>query len=187
MQRDLVEQARTGDHEAFAALARASSDRLFALARLVLGDSDAAADALQEALIAAWRDIRALREPDAWEAWSARLTVRACYRLAKRERRHRRFQRMAVGDDDPAFAVEERARVLDRDEIERGFHALEPDQRAVLVLHFYLGLPLTEAAVVLGVPVGTAKSRLHRGLVAMRASLTASSGQVQPNPGGQSA
>jgi RNA polymerase sigma-70 factor (ECF subfamily) len=186
MQRDLVERARGGDHDAFTVLARGSSDRLFALARLILRDSEAAADALQEALILAWRDIRALREPDAWDAWSTRLTVRACYRLAKQERRRTRLQRMAVGDDDPALATETTPPILDRDEVERGFLALDADQRAVMVLHFYQGRPLTEVATILGIPAGTVKSRLHRGLVAMRASLVADRGRV-PHPEGQSA
>jgi RNA polymerase sigma-70 factor (ECF subfamily) len=108
MQRDLVERARQGDHDAFAELARASGDRMFALASLVLGDSEAAKDALQEALILAWRDIRGLREPEAWEAWSNRLTVRACYRLAKRERRRTSLQRIVL-PEDPALAVEPRS------------------------------------------------------------------------------
>jgi RNA polymerase sigma-70 factor (ECF subfamily) len=187
MQRDLVERARGGDHDAFAALARASSDRLFALARLILSDSDAAADALQEALILAWRDIRALREADAWEAWSTRLTVRACYRLAKQERRRTSLQRMAVGDDDPALAFETPPAILDRDQVERGFVSLDADQRAVMVLHFYQGLPLTEVAAVLGIPAGTVKSRLHRGLAAMRTTLTADQAHRETQPGGQSA
>jgi RNA polymerase sigma-70 factor (ECF subfamily) len=170
MQRELVEQARDGDHDAFAELARRSSDRMFALASLILGDAEAAKDALQDALILAWRDIRALREPVAWEAWSNRLTVRACYRLAKRERKRSSLQRMVL-PDDPALAIEPRSAILDRDEIERGFRSLDPAQRAIMVLHFYLGLPLTEAALVLGIPTGTAKSRLHRGLAAMRTAL----------------
>jgi RNA polymerase sigma-70 factor (ECF subfamily) len=170
MQHDLVERARDGDHDAFAELARESSDRMFALASLILGDAEAAKDALQEALILAWRDIRALREPVAWEAWSNRLTVRACYRLARRERKRSSLQRM-VGPDDPALAFEPRSAILDRDEVERGFRTLDADQRAIMVLHFYLGLPLTEAALVLGIPSGTAKSRLHRGLTAMRTAL----------------
>jgi RNA polymerase sigma-70 factor (ECF subfamily) len=185
MQRDLVERARTGDHQAFAELARASSDRLFALASLVLGDSEAAQDALQEALILAWRGIQALREPDAWEAWSTRLTVRACYKLARRERRRTRLQRV-VAADDPGLAFERPPAILDRDEVERGFRTLGTDQRVIMVLHFYLGLPLTEAATVLGIPAGTAKSRLHRGLLAMRAALEADRHATSPLAGERS-
>jgi RNA polymerase sigma-70 factor (ECF subfamily) len=165
----LVGRAKQGDHDAFAELARASGDRLFRLASLILGDSELAQDALQEALILAWRDIRALREPDAWDAWINRLTVRACHRLARRERRRTRVELTVA--DDPSFAVEQRPAILDQDEVERGFRALGTDQRVVLVLHFYLGMPLHEAAEILGVPLGTVKSRLHRGLLAMRIAL----------------
>lgn len=84
MQRELVERARSGDHEAFSDLARASMDRLYALATLILRDADRAQDVVQEALISAWRDMRALRDPDAWEAWLHRLTVRAHYKMPAR-------------------------------------------------------------------------------------------------------
>ncbi len=80
MQRELVERARSGDREAFSALAAASISRLYAVANLILRDGDRAQDAVQEALVSAWRDVRALRDPDAWDAWLNRLTVRACYR-----------------------------------------------------------------------------------------------------------
>ena len=140
MQRDLVERAMRGDHDAFSVLAHASSDRLFGLARLVLGDSHTAQDALPEALILAWRDIRALREPDAWEAWLTRLTVRACYRIGEQCRRRTRVERNLLELDGTSGQEDERS-VLDHDEIERGFRVLAPDQRAVMLLHLYLGDP----------------------------------------------
>jgi RNA polymerase sigma-70 factor (ECF subfamily) len=92
--------------------------------------------------------------------------------MASRERKCTRALRV-VEPDDPALAFEPRSEILDRDEVERGFRGLDPGQRAVMVLHYYLGLPLTEAALVLGIPAGTAKSRLHRGLSAMRTALRA--------------
>ena len=87
MQRQLVERAIEGDHEAFTDLVDASIGRLFAVACLILRDRDRAEDAVQEALVSAWRDVRSLREPDAWDAWLHRLTVWACYRLSRKERR----------------------------------------------------------------------------------------------------
>ena len=87
MQRELVERARSGDLEAFSDLARASITRLYAVATLILGDRDRAEDAVQDALVLAWQGIHALRDPEAWEAWLHRLTVRACYERAKKERR----------------------------------------------------------------------------------------------------
>ncbi|HSL97435.1 MAG TPA: RNA polymerase sigma factor [Candidatus Deferrimicrobiaceae bacterium] len=172
MDRTLVERARDGDHEAFAALAGAAVDRLYATASLILRDDDRANDAVQDALIAAWRGIRALREPDAWNAWLHRLLVRACYRLAGRERTSPVVE-LRLLDEQPSDGADVANRVVDRDQLDRGFRRLPVDQRAVLVLHHYLGLSLVEAAAILGIPTGTAKSRLHRATEAMRAALEA--------------
>lgn len=171
MDRELVERARSGDHEAFAALVRASVDRAYAVAALVLHDRDRAEDAVQDALVAAWRGIRALREPGAWDAWLQRLVVRSSYRLARREGQAR-VTWVDPGSADPGR--EDGAGALaDRDQIDRGLSRLPAEQRAILVLHYYLGLPLTEVAAVLGIPAGTVKSRLHRAIAGMRADLDA--------------
>jgi RNA polymerase sigma-70 factor, ECF subfamily len=171
MRRDLVQRAMAGDHEAFSELARLSIDRLYAIARLILSDSDRAQDATQEALILAWRDIAALRDPDRFEAWLRRLLVNACYREARRHRT-KRVMEANVAFVDPELPDTSRD-IADRDELERGFAALEPDQRVLLVLHYYIGLPLAETADALGLPIGTVKSRLFRSLQALRASLDA--------------
>jgi RNA polymerase sigma-70 factor (ECF subfamily) len=171
MQRDLVERAQRGDRESFSVVADASMARLYNLAQLMLSDGDLAEDAVQETLIVAWRDLRALRDPDRFEAWLTRILVRSVYRLANRERRQvgrRLFARVGeVTTPDPARAFE------DRDAIDRGFRRLKAEHRAVLVVHHYLGLSGDEAAEVLGVPVGTVRSRLHRATAAMRAALDA--------------
>lgn len=171
MRRDLVERAMAGDHDAFSELARVSIGRLYAVARLVLRDPQRAEDATQEALVAAWRDLSALRDPDRFDAWLHRLLVRACYREAARARRSWTVEvnvreREGIAPD-PAHDL------ADRDQLERGFRRLAPDQRAVIVLHHYLGLTLDETAEALGVPPGTARSRLHRATGALRAALDA--------------
>lgn len=178
MRRDLVQRAMAHDHEAFTELARLSIDKLYAIARLILHDQQRAEDATQEALVSAWRDIAALRDPDRFEAWLRRLLVRACYREADRERTRRLMEVHVPLFETP---VPDASRDLaDRDELERGFRALKPEQRAILVLHFYLGLPLAETADALGIPVGTVKSRIHRSTQALRAALDAQarSGQI---------
>ena len=152
MQRELVERARTGDRDAFSDLARASMDRQYAVATLILRDSDRAQDAVQEALVSAWRDMRALRDPDAWDAWLHRLTVRACYRLARKERRRNLVELHVVPDPEPARPYDLAMSVAERDRMERELDRLPIDQRAVMVLHFYLDLPLTEAADDPGYP-----------------------------------
>lgn len=177
----LVERAREGDHDAFATLAESSTDRLYGVAMLILRDSDRAQDAVQEALVSAWRDVRGLRDPEAWDAWIHRLVVRACYREADRLRRRRLLVQTfdptqpTIGDGSEALA--------DRDEIERGFRRLTVEQRAILVLHFHGGLSAAETGDVLGIPEGTAKSRLNRALHAMRAALEADARGIQLNQG----
>ena len=173
MQRDLVERARRGDHDAFATLAGAAVSRLDSAAWLILRDAEQAKDAVQNALVRAWRDLPTLRDPDRFDPWLHRLLVRACIDEARRLRRHK-VDLELPNLDLPSTAGMESA-VADRDQLERGFLRLSPDMRAVIVLHHYLDLPLPEVAVVLRIPLGTAKSRLHRALQSMRAALDADS------------
>jgi RNA polymerase sigma-70 factor, ECF subfamily len=171
MQRELVERAMAGDHDAFSELARVSIGRLYVVARLIVRDDAVAEDATQEALVSAWSHLGALRDPDRFEAWLHRLLVRACYREAARHQRRRRLEVHVPVVEAPA--ADSTTDFADRDQLERGFRRLDTDQRAVLVLHHYLGLSLDEAAEVLGVPPGTVGSRLHRATQAMRAALEA--------------
>jgi RNA polymerase sigma-70 factor (ECF subfamily) len=176
-----VERAGKGDHDAFAVLARASVGRLDAVARLILRDADLARDAVQEALVRAWRDLPGLRDPGNFDAWLHRLTVNASIDAVRRRRR-RVIEVELMPVHDPSIP-DETTRVADRDQVARALERLDPEQRAVIVLHYYLGLPLQDAAAALGIPVGTAKSRLHRALTSLRASL----GDEAPDsiPGGR--
>ncbi len=172
MRRETVERAMEGDHDAFSELARASMDRQYAVATLILRDSDRARDAVQESLIAAWRDIRALRDPGKWEAWLHRLTARACYRLASKERRRTTVELRLITEPVPDPGAHFALSIEERDRMERELGRLTIDQRAVMVLHFYADLTLQQAADILEIPVGTAKSRLHYGLRALRSSMS---------------
>jgi RNA polymerase sigma-70 factor (ECF subfamily) len=167
---DLVERARAGDHTAFAILARAAFGRMYGAAKLILRDQYRAEDAVQEALLQAWRHISALRAPDAWDVWLYRLTVRVCYRLA-RPGRERAVVALDLQPDREAPGSDFTKSVVERDRISAALTRLPLDQRAVIVLHFYLDLTLAQAAGVLDVPTGTAKSRLNRGLAALRVAL----------------
>jgi len=126
MQRDLAERARRGDHDAFTALVDGSIGRLYAVAYLILRDRDRAHDAVQEALVAAWRDIHGVRDPDRIDAWFRRLVVRACYRQARLERR-RTVVELRVVPGEPPVSPSHELTVVDRDRLERGFARLGPD------------------------------------------------------------
>ena len=168
-QRELVVRAGQGDHDAFAVLARDALVRLDAVARLILRDSELARDAVQEALVRAWRDLPRLREPERFDAWLHRLTVRTCIDAARVHRRRVIEVELTSVLDEPV--PDGTAAFADRDFIDRALGRLDPAQRAILVLRYYLDLTLPEAADVLGIPVGTAKSRLHRSLEALRATV----------------
>jgi RNA polymerase sigma factor (sigma-70 family) len=169
--RDLVEQAQRGDREAFAILARTRGDRLFGIARRILRDISLAEDAVQQALVIAWRELPRLRDPDRFDVWLQRTLVHACYSEARRKRAWITSVR-ELPVDGPV-APDDFASMIDRDEVERGFRRLPPDQRAILVLHHYLGLDSGQIGEVLDIPAGTARSRLHYAHRAMRALLEA--------------
>jgi RNA polymerase sigma-70 factor (ECF subfamily) len=172
MQRDLVIRARSGDHDAFSTLAASAVDRLHRTAWLILRSNDDAADAVQEALLAAWLHIAAVRDPDRFDAWLNRLLVHACYRLARRTTR-REVLEIPMSVPDPRAPQDAQEALATRDQLERAFRRLTPEQRGALVVHHFLGLPDAEAASVLEIAVGTFKSRLHRASVAMRAAIEA--------------
>jgi RNA polymerase sigma-70 factor (ECF subfamily) len=167
--RTLVERARQGDAEAFDALARSVGDRCMAIAFRILRDASLAEDAVQAALIVAWRQIRGLRDAERFEAWLQRILTHECYAEARRSRRWSTDVRILPS---PTSADDVHA-VHDRDQIDRAFRRLTLEQRAVLVFHHYLDLPLVEVADRLAIPLGTAKSRLHHATAAFRASLDA--------------
>lgn len=171
MDRDLVERASDGDREAFGVLARVHADRLYAIAYRILRDFDRSEDAVQQALVIAWRELPRLRDLDRFEPWLHRILVRTCYAEA---RRHRDWSaQIRVLPVDGPTSPDATVSFADRDEVDRGFRRLPPEQRAILVLHHYLGLTPTEIAETLGIPAGTARSRLHYAHRAMRAALEA--------------
>jgi RNA polymerase sigma-70 factor (ECF subfamily) len=170
-----VERAKRGDHDAFAELARAAVVRLDGAARLILRDPELARDAVQDGLIRAWRDLPKLRDPDRFDAWLHRLTVNSCIDQTRRRRR-RPIEVELTPIHAPAMA--DMSGVLaDRDLVDGVLRHLSERERAIVVLHYFLGMPLTEVAATLGIPVGTVKSRLHRALGEMRVAIAA-----EPNP-----
>ena len=172
MQRDLVVAARDGDLDAYSQLVRAAFPRLYGVANLILRDADRAQDAVQDALVLAWKHVGALRDPDAWDAWLRRLTVRSCYKVARKEKRRTEVEGHVTLDAGSAVTHDSSTDVAERDWVVSKLDAIDIDQRAVIVLHYYLDLPVMDVAEILDIPYGTAASRLHRGLEAMRNSMS---------------
>lgn len=177
MDRDLIEKARRGDREAFTVLVHQVSGSLYAVAYRILRDTGTAEDALQNALVLAWRRLPKLRDADRFEAWIHRILVHACYDESQRTRAWR--QSVTLLPMELHGAADGTSTVADRDELERAFRRLTVEQRAVFVLHHYLGLPLVEVAETLGIPAGTARSRLHYAIAGLRTALAA---VAEPEP-----
>jgi RNA polymerase sigma-70 factor (ECF subfamily) len=179
---ELVRQARDGDRDAYDVLVTELVDHLYRIARLILRDYDSAEDAVQEALVRCWRNLPQLRDPDRFDAWLNRILLNAVTDEARTRRRYGAsltVLRMEPSQPDGVGAL------ADRDELDRVFGRLSIEHRTVVVLHFYLGLTVDQVATTIGIPVGTAKSRLHYATEALRAALEADARSV--SAGGVSA
>ena len=170
--REIVLRAQHGDRDAFARLATEAIGAMDRLARLITRDPDHARDAFQNALVRAWRDLPTLRDPALFDAWLRRITVR-CSLDELRGRRGRRVIEVELTEIHHPLVDDTTASTADREALERAFRRLGPEDRALVVMHYYLGLALPEAADALGIPLGTAKSRLSRGRASLRAALEA--------------
>jgi RNA polymerase sigma-70 factor, ECF subfamily len=178
----LVRRARTGDAAAFEVLVDTRIDRCYRLAWSILSNEADAADATQDALVSAWRQLPRLRDPAAFDGWLNRIVANA----ARMARRHRgRLREVSVspahpGDEAtrPEPPQDPRARTamdefVDNDAIGRAFDRLRPQDRLILVLHHVEERPVAEIARSLGVPVGTAKWRLHVARTALQKAMEA--------------
>ena len=169
-QHGLVDRARRGDRQAFAELVRAAGARLDATARLILRDPELAQDAVQDTLIRAWTSLPGLRDPATFDHWLHSLVAHACLDLVRKRRR--RVVEVELTPLHFTESFDDTGHLADRDLLDRALARLEPEHRAVVVLHYYLDLPLPQVARILGIPGGTAKSRLHRSLGILRSAMS---------------
>jgi RNA polymerase sigma-70 factor (ECF subfamily) len=174
-----VRRAMAGDHDAFAAIANAHVDRMYALARLILRDADRAEDATQDALVRAWRELPRLRDPERFGAWLRRLLVTACYDEGRRMRQRAEVTWLADLDRP---TPDETTGVIDRDRLDRAFRRLPLEQRVVVVLNHVEGLSHDEIARTLNLPIGTVKSRVRYALAGLRSALDADERQPAEPP-----
>lgn len=173
MRTRLVERARDGDDVAFAELVDLDGDLCYGIAYRILRDVERAQDVVQQAFLIAWRDLPRLRDAERFSPWLYGLLVNACY---EELRRHRRWvSRIRVLPVDGPSGPDSTVSVDDRDMLDRAFLRLTPEHRAVFVLHHHTGFPLLEVADIVGVPLGTVKSRLHYATRILRAAILADS------------
>lgn len=167
----MVQRAQAGDRDAYEQLAREVSQPLFLTASRILRDTDAAEDAVQLTLVAIWRDLRTLRDPERFSAWAYRTLVRFC-NLEGRRKRRAGVTFVEIGESS-VVTGDDTDLVIVRDELATAFAALSLDHRTVIVLRHVAGLSLGEIAEILDIPYGTVGSRLHHAILAMRRALDA--------------
>jgi RNA polymerase sigma-70 factor (ECF subfamily) len=165
-----VTRARQGDSTAFEQLAMQHVTNLYRIATAMVGAADAR-DVTQETLVAAWRQLPRLRDDGRFEPWLRQICVNRCRNELRRRARHPEtnnlladaFETHRASSADPS-ALDRRLAVSD------ALAVLPPTQRAVVVLHYFVGLPLREVAGTLAIPEGTVKSRLGAALTQLRAA-----------------
>jgi RNA polymerase sigma-70 factor (ECF subfamily) len=185
MDQDLVVRAQKGERRAFEALAAADYPRLFRLAYGILRDRQAAEDASQDALVGIWRNLRRLRDPARFEAWSYRLLVNTCHDHIRRRSRWLPESTLARAHEPTIGDAAEG--IVERDEVERALTRLSVEHRVVLAFRFLLDMTPDEIADTLEVPRKTVYSRLRRATDEMRAVLEAQERTVIGGPARQEA
>jgi RNA polymerase sigma-70 factor (ECF subfamily) len=170
---DLVIAARARDDDAFMSLVSIETPEAFRLSLAILRQHHDAEDALQEAFVRAWRDLPRLRDTERWPAWFRRIVV-SCAIDTGRRRKGNRI--VPLDFHEPTPASDGSAERADRDEVLVAIGHLDARDRALLALRFGHDLELPDVAAALGIPLGTAKSRLHRALGRLRTQLETSDG-----------
>ena len=161
---DLIGRAKTGDRFAFDELVGPLIDQAFRLAYGMLHDRQAAEDAVQEAAVRAWRKLNNLRPGTEMRPWFLAVVANQCRTIARG--RWWSVLRVELSLGSPGAEFEDT--IVRGADVRSALRKLSPEHREVLVLHYYLDLPLDEVAAIAGIPVGTAKSRINRGIATMR-------------------
>jgi len=176
--RSLVDLARDGDAAAFESLVRTRMDAMYRLGLAILGDEADAADAAQMTFVAAWRHLPRLRDIDRFDAWLQRVAVNSCRTVlrARGRRRIREIPMAAMAAEERGLGVAAPARA-DAELLRAAIRHLSSGHSAILALHHLDGRPVTEVAEILGIPIGTAKSRLFKARAELEKALQKEEGR----------
>jgi RNA polymerase sigma-70 factor, ECF subfamily len=167
---ELVAAARGGDDQAFAALVRRHERRVYNLAYRMLGRPEDARDASQEAFVSCYRNLRRFRGDAAFGTWLHRIALNACYDILRKRPQEPVELTEGLAQSSTGDPADQAAAVVD---IQRALLMVPPEFRAVIVMHDVQAVPYEEISVALEIPVGTVKSRLHRGRLALAEALAA--------------
>jgi RNA polymerase sigma-70 factor, ECF subfamily len=161
---DLVRRFQSGDQHSFVVLMQRHERRVYNLAYRMLGRPEDARDATQDAFLSCFRHLGSFRGDSAFSTWVHRIAVNACYDMLRK-----RGPTVSLDDQlsEPAVVPDHAERAAVATDVQRALLQVPPEFRSALVMHEVLDLPVEEIAEALDVPIGTVKSRLYRGRVAL--------------------
>jgi RNA polymerase sigma-70 factor, ECF subfamily len=165
---ELVRVFQGGDEGAFVTLMQRHERRVYNLAYRMLGGPEDARDATQDAFLSCFRHLPTFRGESAFSTWLHRIAVNACYDLLRRRKPAASLEGDLV---EPPATGDHADRAAASADVQRALLQVPPEFRVVLILHELQDLPLEEIANALEIPLGTVKSRLHRGRVALGRAL----------------
>jgi RNA polymerase sigma-70 factor, ECF subfamily len=165
----LVRQFQDGVDQAFMTLMGRHERRIYNLAYRMLGEAEDARDATQEAFLSCFRNLSSFRGESAFSTWLHRIAVNTCFDSLRRRRVTASLDATPI---EPAPHPDHADQADTAVDVQRALLTVPPDFRAVLIMHEVQDMPVEDVAEVLGVPVGTVKSRLHRARVALARALT---------------
>jgi RNA polymerase sigma-70 factor, ECF subfamily len=167
---ELIHRFQEGNDQAFGTLMARHERRVYNLAYRMLGNSEDARDATQDAFLSCFRHLTAFRGDSAFSTWLHRIAVNACYDALRRRRDTTSLDDRPIEPGSFPDHADQTSAAVD---IQRALGSVPPDFRVVVVMHEIQDMPLEDIASILAVPVGTVKSRLHRGRVALGRALSA--------------
>ena len=176
----LVRRFQRGQEQAFAVLMERHERRIYNLAYRMLGNPEDARDATQDAFLSCFRHLGRFRGDSSFSTWLHRIALNACYDALRRRRDTTSLEGRTL---DPMPVADHADRAAAATDVQRALLGVPPDFRAVLIMHELQDLPLEDIAATLGLPVGTVKSRLHRGRVALGRILSGGRAEGTTNPG----
>jgi RNA polymerase sigma-70 factor (ECF subfamily) len=178
---DLVARAKKGEEDAFAELVRRHERRVYNLAYRMLGRAEDARDASQEAFVSCYRNLRRYRAEAAFGTWLHRIALNACYDVLRKRAREPVDLNEGVGESASGDPAEQASAAVD---VQHALTRIPEEFRAVVIMHDVQGFPYEDIAAMLEVPIGTVKSRLHRGRVALATELRTGRTRIRREPAG---
>lgn len=154
----IINEAKKGNSEAFAALIEQYKIQMYKTAKAILKNEDDVCDAIQEALISSYKNIQNLKQEKYFKTWLIRITINKCYDIIeKNSSNSNKVEKVIIYEEATT-----NSNIVDKMDLERALNSIDNDLRTVTVLYYYDDISVKDISDILGIPAGTVKSKLSR-------------------------